>query len=270
MEASELIRTGHLGEARTRAVEAVKSAPADLAKRTLLVEILAFCGDWERALQQLEAISATDPARETGVKAYRDLLAAEKERLQVTRLEATPTFLPEPPPYHGAWTAARQRLAEGPAEQAEALLKGIGSGIPPVKGSINGQPFEGLTDTDSLLSFFLEAFVHDRYVLVPFEALRELALPPPRRLIDLLWAPARITAWEGLTVNGFLPVLYPETFRHADDRVKLGHMSAWVPLGAGLYRGAGQHVLQAGDTELGILEIREATFTGERPDEPSA
>lgn len=263
MEASELIRAGDLEGARQLAAAAVKSAPGDPAKRTLLVEIAAFCGDWERALQHLEVIAATDPGRATGVKAYRDLIAAEKERLQVARLQAQPAYLPESPAYHAACAAARRHLAEGSAEQTGALLQEISARIPPVKGILNGQRFEGLADTDSLLSFFLEAFVHDRYVLVPLEALQELAVPAPRRWVDLLWAPARITTWEGLAVSCFLPVLYAESFRHEDDRVRLGRMTDWAPLGAGLCRGVGQHVFRAGEADLGILEIRNAAFSRE-------
>ena len=108
-----------------------------------------------------------------------------------------------------------------------------------------------------------------RRVTIPIDSLRELVLPAPTSLLDLIWASAQITTWDGLTINGFLPVLYPETFRHEDDRMKLGRMTDWLPLGGGLFQGVGQHVFQAGDTEIGILEIREANFTRERQDETS-
>jgi type VI secretion system protein ImpE len=174
-----------------------------------------------------------------------------------------PSYLPEPPSYHAACADARQHLAAGSAEQARTLLQEIRARIPPVKGALNGQRFEGLADTDSLLSFFLEAFIHGRYVLLPLGSLRELAVAAPRRWADLLWAPARITTWEGLAVSCFLPVLYAESFRHEDDRVKLGRMTDWAPLGAGLCRGVGQHVYRAGEAELGILEIRDVAFSRE-------
>jgi len=70
-----------------------------------------------------------------------------------------------------------------------------------------------------------------------------------------------------MAVNCFLPVLYPETFRHEDEQMKLGRMTDWLPLGNGVFKGVGQHVFQAGDMEIGILEIREADFTAERQDE---
>jgi type VI secretion system protein ImpE len=126
---------------------------------------------------------------------------------------------------------------------------------------LNGLPFEGLRDTEPTLAFFIEAFVHDRYVLLPFEALRELVIPAPRTLFDLLWTPALITTWEGLSLNCYLPVLYPESFRHADDRIKLGRMTDWSSQEGTVGRGAGQHVLQAGPDEWALLDIRTVVFT---------
>ena len=78
--------------------------------------------------------------------------------------------------------------------------------------------------------------------------------------MDLLWTSAQITTWDGLTLNCFLPVLYPESFRHEDDRLKRGRMTDWMDLGQGFYQGVGQHVFQVGEKEIGILEIEEAVF----------
>jgi type VI secretion system protein ImpE len=90
--------------------------------------------------------------------------------------------------------------------------------------------------------------------------LRELTLPEPQTLLDLLWASAQITMQGGLTLNCFLPVLYPDSFQHEDDRLKLGRMTDWTDLGPGFHQGFGQHVYQVGDDDVAILEIREAVF----------
>jgi type VI secretion system protein ImpE len=262
MDARELIRKGRLKEARKQAAEEVKSSPADLAKRTLLIQILSFCGEWDKAERHLEAVSSQDPGRETGVQIYRNLIRAEKERLQVVRQNTRPSFLPGPPAYLKALNAAWQNLLKGSGEQAEAFFYELQKKIPPNKGSLNGLPFEGLRDTDTALAFFIEAFVHDRYVLLPFEAVRELVIQAPQTLFDLLWAPALITTWEGLSLNCYVPVLYPESFRHEDDRIKLGRMTDWTSLGGSLTKGAGQHVFQAGQDEWALLDIRAVVFAG--------
>jgi type VI secretion system protein ImpE len=111
-----------------------------------------------------------------------------------------------------------------------------------------------------VLAFSLEAFVHERYVWLPLETLRELTVAAPRTLLDLLWIPALITTWSGLTLNCYLPVLYPESHREEDDRLKLGRMTDWIDLGGGCCRGIGQHVFQVGEEDISLLEIQTIAF----------
>jgi protein involved in temperature-dependent protein secretion len=58
----------------------------------------------------------------------------------------------------------------------------------------------------------------------------------------------------------FLPVLYPDSFLHEDERVKFGRVTDWIPLGNTFYKGAGQHVFHMGNDEIAILELREVVF----------
>jgi len=77
----------------------------------------------------------------------------------------------------------------------------------------------------------------------------------------LIWAPCRITLWDGLTLNGYLPVLYPESGSVEDDRIKLGRLTDWRPLGGNFFRAVGQHVFDIGGRDVPLLEIREVLFT---------
>jgi type VI secretion system protein ImpE len=61
-------------------------------------------------------------------------------------------------------------------------------------------------------------------------------------------------------MNCYLPVLYPNSFLHEDDRMKLGRMTDWISLGDRFTKGIGQHVFQVGEDDMGILEIREVLF----------
>ncbi len=103
--------------------------------------------------------------------------------------------------------------------------------------------------------------VHDRYVWIPAEFIRELLLTAPQTLLDTIWAPAHLTTWEGLTLQCNLPVLYPESYRHAADPIKMGRLTEWVHIGGRFSRGTGQHVFQVGDEDIGLLEIREIHFS---------
>jgi type VI secretion system protein ImpE len=120
------------------------------------------------------------------------------------------------------------------------LFDGINEQIPVVSGTMDGKSFTGFNDADVMLLFFLEAIAHERYLWIPFEAVREISISPPKTLFDLIWLPARVTTWAGLTLNCYLPAVYPESFQHPDDRIKLGRMTEWNPLGGPFSRGMGQ------------------------------
>ncbi len=49
MDAKELIKKGNLSEARAHLIEAVKKIPTDAGNRTLLLQVMAFCGEWDTA-----------------------------------------------------------------------------------------------------------------------------------------------------------------------------------------------------------------------------
>lgn len=259
MTATELIRAGRLTEARKQVAAEVKAAPVDVAKRTLLFQVLAFCGEWDKAEAHLDVIASQDVKAELGAQVYRGLLAAEREREAIS-LERLPAILPKSPTYLETYVAARRRLEAGEVEAAQSLLRQVDAHRPPVSGVAEGAPFEDFRDTDSFLEFFLEAMVHGHYVWIPFDSVRELSIPVPKTLLDLLWSGARVITAEGLVMNCHLPVLYQGSHKHEDDRVKLGRMTDWVSLGGPFVRAVGQHVFRVGEGERALLEIRELAF----------
>ncbi|MBU0966370.1 MAG: tetratricopeptide repeat protein [Proteobacteria bacterium] len=260
MNIKELIKSGKLTEARQQLVAVVRDKPGDLAARTLLFQVLCFCGEWDKADRHLEAIATQDPSREAGVIGYRNLIRAEKERLVVMEEGGCASFLTEPPAYLGLYAEARAKLAEKKVDEAEELCKQLAGQIPAISGVANGSPFAGFRDSDTLLAPFLEVMAHERYLWVPFESLRELSITPPKTLLDLLWVSAHVTTWEGYAMNCFLPVLYPGSFIQEDGRIRLGRMTDWISLGGSLARGIGQHVFDVDGQDMTILEITDVTF----------
>ncbi len=258
MTAAELIRAGRLTEARKQAAADVKAAPADVGKRTLLFQVLAFCGEWDKAEAHLDVIASQDVKAELGAQLYRGLLAAEREREGVS-LERLPAILPKAPSYLESYLAGRRKLEGKQVDEAEELFGQAAAQKPHVSGNVDGAPFGDLRDTDAYLAFFLEAMVHGHYVWIPFECLREVSIAAPKGLMDLLWTTARMVTEDGLVMNCHLPVLYPGSYKHEDDRVRLGRMTDWVPLGGAYSRGMGQHVFQIDAGEKALLEIRELT-----------
>ncbi len=262
MDPIELVRAGRLSDARTQLISEVRTSPGDAGRRTLLFQVHSLCGEWDKAERDLDIIAAMDAGREAGAQVYRNLVHAEKERMEVFRDGRRPSFLPETPHYIETYYAALQKLGEKNTEEAKRLFERIDAAIPAVGGTLNGtKAFTGIKDTDSRLAWFLEAFAHERYIWIPFESLREISITPPKTLFDLIWVSAFITLQGGLTLNCFLPVLYAESFMHEDERIKLGRMTDWTPLGGPFSKGAGQHVFQIGEEEVALLEIREISFS---------
>ncbi|MBN1932241.1 MAG: hypothetical protein JW786_11600 [Desulfobacterales bacterium] len=261
MDSKDLIKAGRLFEARNQLTDEVKSSPADLGKRTLLFQVLSYYGKWDQAQRHLDVIGAQDSSKQTGVQVYKNLIHAEKERMEVFNLERRPSFLPKTPSYIEMHFEAWSKISEKKIEEAKKIFDQIEAQRRVLSGTVNGKYFSGFKDTDSMLSFFIEAFVHDRYIWIPIEYIRELTISTPKTLFDLLWGTALITTWEeGLTINCYLPVLYPNSFLNTDDRIKLGRMTDWTPLGGPFSQGMGQHVYEIGEDETAILEIQEVLF----------
>jgi type VI secretion system protein ImpE len=260
MNVKELIAEGRLSEARAQLTADVKATPSNTGKRTLLFQVLAFLGEWEKADRHLDMIASLDPSSETGGLVYRNLLAAEKRRADVFRAKRLPDFLSPVPAYVETWLVALDKAASGRPNEAADLIGPAEDGRTPLQGTVNGQTFLGFSDTDTILGPFLELMMHDRYIWVPFDAVAELSVSAPATLLDLLWIQARLTTWEGLNVQGYLPVLYPGSPLHEDEQVRLGRRTEWIAAGDSLARGAGQHVYQAGESDVPLLEIREVAF----------
>lgn len=267
MDPKELIRAGRLSDARTQLVEEVKSSPANAGRRTLLFQVYSLLGEWDKAQRHLDVLAAQDAGRETGVQVYKNLMQAERKRLDVFRNGLLPSFLPGTPPYLELYRLACEKLKNGQIDEAINLFDDVNDQIPVISGTVNGKDFTGFNDTDVFLLFFLEIIAEERYIWIPFEKIREISIAPPKTLFDLIWVSAHITTWEGLALNCYLPVCYPESFLHADDRIKLGRMTDWNLVGGPFSRGAGQHVYQAGEDEISLLDIRDVTFNAPRAGE---
>jgi type VI secretion system protein ImpE len=260
MDSKELIRAGRLSEARGQLVSQVKAHPEDSNTRTLLFQVMALLGEWEKADRHLDVLATQDVKTELGVQAYKNILNMERQRQEVFERKRRPSLLPASPGYLEAVFMLWECLNGGRIEEAESLREKIGGARPGISGTCNGRPFSGFSDTDAYLEPFIEAMVHERYVWIPVESVRELLVTAPETLLDTLWTQAHVTTWEGLTLQCTLPVLYWNSFSHEDDRIKMGRMTDWIHIGGSFSRGVGQHVFQAGDEELGILEIREVHF----------
>jgi type VI secretion system protein ImpE len=256
MTVDDLYRAGQLQAAIDAQVQEVKAHPADHSKRLFLFELLVFSGDLDRARRQIDAIQYGDVDLDMAVQSYRKLLDAETGRRNLFAEGLPPSFLGEPPDHVRLRLEAVEKLRAGqPAEAAEVLGRAV-EATPPVRGQLNGKPFEFLRDVDDLFGGLLEVMAQGKYFWVGLEQVVSLGIGAPRFPRDLIFVPARLEMKEEAG-DVFLPALYPRSHEHPDDRVKLGRLTEWNTPEGGPTLGVGTHTFQVDEDDISLLEWRE-------------
>lgn len=235
MTAVELYRDGQLSHAIEALGDELRRQPADSKRRTFLFELLCFAGSYDRAEKQLDVLAQAGGEALAGTMVYRAALHAARVREDMFRTGALPL---------------------GDAAEYE------------VKGTLNGEPFESLEDEDPRIGAHLEVFIAGSYTWIPFRYIERLEVLPPKRLRDLLWAPAMLTATPDFRLQDLgevlLPVLAPGSAEAADEAVRLGRLTVWQERADGAApTPLGQKALLAGDTSHPLLTVRELVAVAE-------
>ena len=257
MTGKELLDAGELSSAIAQVGGELKADPGDPQKRTFLFELLCCAGDLDRAAKQLDVLGQENADAEVAVQPFRNVLEGEKKRRLLFTEGRMPGLPKSVPAYTRLHLEAINRIRECHYEEARALLEEAEAARPPVRGTINGEQFDDLKDADDAIGPFLEIITLNNYSWVPWEAVRSVAIQPPRHLRDLVWARAEVELNIGPLGEVFIPVLYAQTYLHQDDRVRLGRMTDWRSDVAGLALGEGQRLLIAGARDWPLLSVRE-------------
>jgi type VI secretion system protein ImpE len=233
MKAQELFQAGKLESAVQALGTELRDNPADARRRTFLFELLCFAGDYQRAEKQLDVLASDGQAAELGALLYRAALHAERIRQAIFEKRDYP-------------------ISEPGSDNAPS-------------GSLNGKPFGSVEDADPRLGPRLEVFAAGDYLWIPFQHIASVEMQAPKRLRDLLWAPAIVRtgpAFKGRELGEVLvPVVCPLSWKHADDQVRLGRATDWQDNGDGTAVPVGQKMFLVDDEEIPILEIRNLEFT---------
>ena len=240
MDGLSYYRDGQLQLAITALGDELKKQPLDAKRRTFLFELLCFAGEYDRASKQLDILSDASKEATAGALLYRSALHAEKTRQEMFAKNELP----------------------------------LGTTHPAPSGTLNGEEFTTLEDADPRIGAHLEAFIAGSYTWIPLAYVESVEMQPPKKLRDLLWAPAILHTTEDFRLQDLgevlIPVLAPLSWKHPDDAVRLGRASAWeedekygaVPFG--------QKLLMRGDEEVPFLELRNLTFHHARETAESA
>jgi len=228
MNSRQLFEAGKLNEAIAALGAELRENPGDAQRRTFLFELLCFSGNFDRAEKQLDVLSGANPQAGMGALLYRSAIHAERTRAEMFRTNTTPL--------------------DGTATEE-------------VSGTINGKPFSSITDADPRIGARLEVFAAGQYTWIPWQHIALLKIEEPKRLRDLLWAPAVLRTSEDFKGQDLgeilLPAIAPLSFDFPDDEIRLGRATDWVELPDGDYVPAGQKLLLIDGEQVPLLSIRE-------------
>ena len=262
-EAKTLLDAGNLGGAVEAALGLVKAKPTDAAARRFLFELSCFAGDWERAGRQLDVIGHQDANAMIGSLIYRQCIEAERKRSRYFSESLKPEFLASPPDYVYGLLTANNRLREGHAEEARAILDKVEEDRPAFKCRVNGEEVSDFRDYNDLTSAVLEVIIKDSYVWITFEQIERIAITQPKSLRDLFWIQAQVDTDNGTNGEVFIPALYSDSWKSDNDQVRLGRMTDWRDLGGEIYGGEGMKMFWMDGTDKPVLELQEIEFIKE-------
>jgi type VI secretion system protein ImpE len=261
MTASDLYHAGRLSDAIDAQVAAVKASPTDNRGRLFLFDLLLLTGDLDRARKQLDALRYADPKHLAAVACYRDALAAEAKRRAVFAGAADPECLTAAPDHVKLRLDAIKGLARGDHAHARQTLDRAADAAPSVAGTLNGKPFDRLTDADDRLGAVLEVFgTGGVYAWVPLESVRSLTLANTDTPRDVAWRMARLQTADGVDGDVLVAGLYPDTYRSADDELRLGRAADWQTTGD-VVCGVGGRLFHTADGPVPFLSVTELTVT---------
>src|ERR1039457_5743264 len=239
MTAGQLFQAGKLDQAVQALGAELRDNPGDVQRRTFLFELLCFAGAYDRAEKQLDVLAQGGKDAQLGALLYAGALHAERTRTDLFQKKEYP---------------------KAAAESAAA----------PLTGTLNGQPFECFEDAVSRIGARLEVYAAGQYLWLPLEHIASIEMQAPKRLRDLLWAPALVRtgpAFQGRELGEVLiPALTPLSFRNTDDAVRLGRMTVWQEIEDGELAPAGQKLFRVADEDSPLPELRHFEFHARETD----
>lgn len=254
------IQQGDLEGALVQLQESVRDDPGNASLRIFLFQLLAVTGNWKRALTQLNVAADMDGTALLMGQTYRELLHCENYRTSVFAGERAPLMMGEPPAWMAKLIQALPLSASGDGAGARALVDAAFEQAETRKGTIDGVPFEWVSDSDMRLGPVLEAIINGKYYWIPLDNIAKLTISAPDDLRDLVWIPVEFTWTNGGESIGFLPSRYAGEKTLSDPQTALARKTEWQDLGGDFYIGAGQKTLSTDVDEYPLLQVNNIVF----------
>jgi type VI secretion system protein ImpE len=269
MQAQDFLKEGDLSGALSTAMQAVRDDPSKAENRTLLFQLLAITGEWDRSLTQLNVAGELDSAALPMVQTYREALGCEALREQVFAGLRSPLVFGDPEQWVALALESVKLSAQGKHKEASTLREQAYELAPGVPGTVNTEAFEWMADADSRIGPFIEAIVNGKYYWIPMNRIASMKIEAPEDLRDLVWIPAQFSWANGGQSIALLPVRYPDTQSSSNDSLRLSRRTEWDEKSADTFFGVGQRMMATDQADYSLLDIREIVFEVDAP-EPEA
>ncbi|MGI9510183.1 MAG: type VI secretion system accessory protein TagJ [Geminicoccaceae bacterium] len=272
MTAKDSLKRGDLQAFLEDLQRLLRKNPGDLEHRISLFEAFSVMGAWEKARVQLSILDEMALHREASdikvmVQTYGQLLCCEAIRQAVFKAVRTPNVLGDPEPWLAQMVQALRSTCEGDTEAGMNHCRNGLAAAPATAGTIDGQHFAWIGDSDRRLGPVIEAIIDGRYFWVPFDRVAKMTLESPVDLRDLVWLPAAFTWANGGQSIGFVPTRYPGSELSADSDIQLGRKTVWQDDDL-LTTALGQRVLATDQDDYALMDVRTLEFAHESRPEP--
>jgi len=259
-DANLLLDKGDLTGAVEAALRLVKTNPTNATARTFLFELCCFSGEWDRAEKQLDFIGHQDANAMIGSMIYRQNFKAERDRINFFENGTRPESMMKFPDYVEDLFKANELFRDGKTAEARAALDQVEENRPAFPCTVNGEKFSDFRDYNDLTMCVFEAIVKDVYVWIPFEQVQKVDFLERKSLRDIFWPQAKVEATNGTTGEMFFPSLYVNSWKHGDDKVRLGRSVDWREAGGDVFVGEGTKLFWMDGRDKSILDINTIEF----------
>ena len=261
MNSAEFVQAGRLEEGLLALQAEIRQKPEDPKLRVFLFQFNCVLGRFDKALTQLQVVASLNAESMLLAQIFRPIIACEMLRREVFAGGRTPVIFGEPMEWIGWLVQANHLVGQGEFKAASELRAKAFEAAPASEGTINGEPFQWITDADSRLGPVLEAILEGKYYWIPFCRIHRIETDKPEDLRDLVWLRARFAWTNGGTALGHIPTRYPGTEELSDGPMRLARKTEWQQRDGETFLGLGQRVLATDGNEYPLLECRNIELT---------
>ncbi|MDR2260471.1 MAG: hypothetical protein LBE06_05955 [Azoarcus sp.] len=233
---------------------AIRAEPLKASHRLALAQLRLVQGEYQKALQQLQLACQFDAELAPEAQLIRMLVRAEQTREAVFAGKILPDLLAPAP----AWLESMIEALRQSGEEAARARRAALAAAPASKGNHGEGPpaaFEWIADGDERLGPMIEIILGGTYYWAPFEIVESLRIPPPKRAMELVWAPVDLKLTGHPAKIAYMPTRYPSPARGDSDARLTGAETVWHESPGGTWYGAGRRVWYVDGEALDMFAV---------------